>query len=192
MTCHLPQVITLTTLLLLPCVPDIPVMSEYSGWEKSSLVVAVAAVHECLDLIVIKTCCGVAVAALIDVMVRELAKEILRHAPPHRLVPIMWAVKSHPSTEVCMDYQPGVVIRLEDSPSCSCAVIQVLSALRYSHGRWEVWHLSLITHQLCNKNFLTTVCTEKIMKSPYNAGVLLYKHELDVCSLNLVCHLLDF
>lgn len=60
--------------------------------------VAVAAAHECLDLIEIKACCRVAVAALIDVMVREFVKDcVLCHAPPHRPVPIMWALNHVPA-----------------------------------------------------------------------------------------------
>lgn len=99
--------------------------------------VAIAAAHECLDLIVIKPCCRVAVAALIDVMVRQFAKDrVLRHASPHRPVPILWGVKSHPSMEICMDSQPGMGIRLD--PSCSRAVIQVLSTLLYSHASWQI------------------------------------------------------
>lgn len=101
--------------------------------------VAIAAAHKCLDLIVIKPCCRVAVAALIDVMVRQFAKDqVLRHTSPHRPVPIMWGVKSHPSMELCMDSQPGMGIRLEDNPSCSHAVIQVLSTLLYSHASWQI------------------------------------------------------
>lgn len=71
-------------------------------------------------------------------MMREFAKEwVLRHAPPHRPVPIMWGVKSHPTTEVCMHSQPGMGI-IENSPSCSCAVIQALGTLWCSHGSWEI------------------------------------------------------
>lgn len=66
----------------------------------------------------------------------------------------MWDVKSHPSTDVCVDSQPGMGIRLEDSASCFSAMIQVLGTLWYSHASWDTGAMVfvVITHQLCNKD----------------------------------------